>query len=66
MKRFSYKPDLTTDPSKNTSVTECFIENIIQRNLYHYTIKMTYLQLVLFNPNQGNCVDVSSERNGKT
>ena len=39
MKRFSYKPDLTADPSENTSVTECLIENIIQRNLYHYTIQ---------------------------
>ena len=27
---------------------------------------MTYLQLVLFNPNQGTCADISSERNGKT
>ena len=27
---------------------------------------MTYLQLVLFNPNQGTCADISGERNGKT
>ena len=66
MKRFSYKPDLTADPSKNTSVTECLIENVIQRTSTITQSKKTYSQLVLFNPNHANCADVSSERNGKT
>ena len=66
MKRFSYKPDLTADPSKNTSVTECLIENVIQRTSTITQSKKTYSQLVLFNPNHANCADVSSERNCKT